>query len=687
MNMFKVFLFGVSFMAFSLMISAQDFEWANRAGGNDADDIFDMVTDVDGNIYATGYFKNTALFGEGSNQVSLTSAGGADIFFAKYNSSGDLIWAKRAGGSTGFDWGNEITLDSQNNFIITGYFDTQASFGEGGAMVTLNAPGDDRDIFVCKYSNSGQLIWAFNEGGVYDDSGSGLNIDDEGNIYLVGNFKGSAVFDAGGNPVTINAAGGGEDQDGFIAKYTDEGNLTWAIGYGFAEGSDGLSDIEIDAPGNLYVSGYKYAGFLAYYDPQIAKFDSEGEILWADSPTGISNDNASGLALDDEGNCYITGYFTIDLTFGDSTLLAGNELDLTNIFLAKYSTDGDILWAKCMPGTGGPTPFGGNLGDEGMDITINSNGYIFLTGYMSGTTTFGNDCHTLDLVSENYKDVFVAKLNRDADLQWAIRTGGSNNQTGSTICTNNGNVLVSGNYQNSANIGGTYLGGFGGWSDIFITNLQDQTTNSDYVKNLSAEVTGWAGNAHDITISFDKALNEETVSEYRIFIVKSENAANFNLEAANTNTFFNVVLPDGLENYSINPNESSKDTDGDDVTQDIAYKVFVLSVADGSIANFNSLSCQSNEITIIINVGINEGFLNGVLISPNPTTGIFTIQNLLGFIDIEITDICGKTISSHTMDCQSGYRVDISKYPDGIYHIYFYGDNGRLLKSEKIIKL
>ena len=391
--------------------------------------------------------------------------------------------------------------------------------------------------------------------------------------------------------------------------------------------------------------------------------------------------------LDDEGNCYITGYFTIDLTFGDSTLLAGNELDLTNIFLAKYSTDGDILWAQCIPGTGGPTPFGGNLGDEGRDLSIDNQGNLLLTGYISGTTTFGNDCHTFNLVSENYKDVFVAKLNRDADLQWATRTGGSNNQTGSTICPNNENILLSGYYQNSANIGGTYLGGFGGWSDIFITDIQDLTTNSDYVKNLIAEVTGWAGNASDITINFDKALNEETVSEYRIFIVKLENVEIFDLETANTNISYNTVIPDGSLIYSINPDENSKDTDGDDVTQDVAYRIFVLSVADGAIANFNSLSCQSNAVTIIINIGIDDDPLHGISISPNPTSGIFTIENLTGFIDIEIADISGKTISSHTMDCQSGYLIDISKYHEGTYIINFYGDNGRLLKTEKIIKL
>ena len=495
------------------ILSAQDFQWATRAGGNDADDVFDLVTDNYGNIYVSGYFKNTAHFGEGGNQVSLTSVGGADIFFAKYNSSGDLIWAKRAGGSAGFDWGTDIALDSQNNLIITGYFDTESSFGEGSSMVTLTAPGDDRDIFVCKYDNSGELLWAFNEGGNFDDSGSGLSIDEDDNIFLVGNFKGTAVFDAGGNTITLNSAGGGEDQDGFLAKYDGDGNLSWAVSYGFSEGSDGLSNIELDSLGNAFASGYKYAGFLPYYDPLIVKFNSDSEVLWSESPTGVSNDNAGGLALDNENNCYITGYFTIDLTFGDSTLFAGNEMDLTNIYLAKYSADGDILWAKCLPGTGGPTPYSGNLGDEARDINIDGYGYIYITGYLSGTTTFGNDCHTVDLTTENYKDIFVAKFNGDADLQWTINTGGSNNQTASTICTNNGNLLISGYYQNSANIGGTYLGGFGGWSDIFIANIQDLTTNADYVKNLVAEVTGWSGNASDITIEFSREIGRASCRE------------------------------------------------------------------------------------------------------------------------------------------------------------------------------
>jgi len=666
----------------SNILGAQNFEWATRAGGNDDDDVFDNAIDDAGNLYATGYFKNTAYFGEGGNQVSLTSEGGADIFFAKYNPYGELIWAKRAGGSTGFDWGTDIALDSENNIIITGYFDAEASFGEGGSSITLTATGDDRDIFICKYSNSGDLLWAYNAGGDYDDAGSGLSIDDDDNIFVVGNFKGSAVFGAGGNALTISSAGGGEDQDGFVAKYNSGGNLAWAVSFGFAEGSDGLSDVELGNQGNIFVSGYKYSGYLPYYDPLVGKFNSNGDVLWLDSPTGVSNDNTSGLAIDEENNCYITGYFTIDLTFGDSTLLAGNEMDLTNIFLAKYSSDGDILWAKCIPGTGGPTPFGGDLGDEGRDINIDDDGYIYLTGYISGTTTFGNDCHTVDLITESYKDIFVAKLNGDADLQWAIRTGGSNNQTGSTVYPSNGHVYLSGYYQTSANIGGNYLGGFGGWSDIFIADIQDQTTNSDYVKNLVAEVTGWAGNASDITINFDNALNEETLSEYRFFIVKSESAEDFDLESANTNSFFNIVIPDGSEIYSINPDENSKDSDGDDVLEDVAYKIFVLSLADGNIANFNSLSCESNEITISINTGDFEAFLENISIYPNPTNKIL---NLTGFSQpskLKITDITGKVIC--TMK-HIPMQIDLSNYSKGIYIFRFQTEN-RIFSEKLIIK-
>ena len=678
MRKFKTILLSFLVLVINLNIIAQEFNWAKRAGGNDADDVFDLVTDGSGNIYVCGYFKNTAYFGEGSNQVSLTSSGGADIYFAKYNSFGELIWIEQAGGSTGFDWGNSIALDSQGNIFICGYFDTEASFGEGSSEVTLTASGDNRDIYICKYNSSGELLWAQNDGGDYDDSGQGLVVDDNDNIIMVGKFKGAATFGTEPNTTTITAAGGGDDQDGFIVKYSNSGTLIWVEDLGFFDGSDGLSNVAIDALGNIYTGGYKYAGFLPYFDPLIAKFDIDGNLLWIDTPTGISNDNLSGLSVDPQGNIIITGTFTIDLVFGDITLLAGNDLDLTNIYLAKYSTDGNVIWAKVMPGTGGPTPHGGDIGDEGRDVVINDDGYVFLTGYIGGTTTFGNDCHTVDLISADYKDIFIAKLNGDADLQWAINTGGANEQTPSKLAISDQDIYICGDYGTSANFGGTYLAAYGGWSDIFIASLLDETTKSDYVKNLSAAITDWEGNASDITVSFNMSLNELTVSEYRVFIVKLANAGSFDLEDANTNTNFSLVMPDGSVTYSINPDENQKDTDGDDIGEGESYILFVSSIADGVIASSNSLSCESNEITILY-TDITDMHHEGISIYPNPTSGIIYLKGN-NILEVKVMDITGKTIY---IDENAPKQIDLSAVKMGTYLIQIQTENN--IYREKLI--
>ncbi len=671
---------------FSLSTIAQDINWAKRAGGNDSDDVYGIATDNSGNNYIAGYFKSTAYFGEGATQVSLTSVGGADIYIAKYNTYGELMWINQAGGTDGFDWAIDIAIDNENNIIITGFYDTEITFGEGVTAVTLTASGDNRDIFIAKYSSTGDFLWAYSAGGDQNDTGSGLTTDAENNIYLVGNFKGSATFGEEGNYTTINSQGGSEDQDGFLAKYTTNGNLIWVQDYGMGS-QDGLSDVQLDLTENIYATGYRNTGTVSYFDPHIAKFSNNGDLLWADTPTGISNDGVTDIVIDQDGNSYIIGYFTIDLVFGDITILPGNELDLTNSFLAKYSPDGEVVWAKSIMGTGGPTPYGGNLGDEGKSLTIDNFGYLYIAGYMCGTTTFGNDCHTIDLTSADYKDIYAAKLNGNADLQWAIVTGGQNEQSPSKIALNNQKIVFCGNYQTSAEIGTTYLNGYGGFSDILMASMSNsQEISSDYVTDLTASITYWAGNASDIRVNFNKAYNEETVNEYRVFIVKAAGADDFDIETASTNTHFTTITPNGTLIYSINPNEDALDTDGDVVAQGDSYNIFVMSVADGTISQTNSLSCKSNEITIMY-TDITDVLNTNISIYPNPSNGSFTINlaSSSNQFNVIISDITGKIIQSYT-NTNNKVLVNISNNPKGIYLIKIL-ENNKIVKTSKITKL
>jgi hypothetical protein len=146
-------------------------------------------TDVAGNLYVTGSFNGTGTFST-SPSVTLTSAGGTDIFIAEYNSAGTLQWAKRAGGTSN-ESGTSITIDASNNLYITGQFSGTASFG---ALPSALTSAGSTDVFIAKYNNSGTEQWIQKAGGTGNDLGTGIAIDGAGNLYTVGNFTPSALF-------------------------------------------------------------------------------------------------------------------------------------------------------------------------------------------------------------------------------------------------------------------------------------------------------------------------------------------------------------------------------------------------------------------------------------------------------------------------------------------------------------
>ena len=151
-----------------------DFGWAKRAGGNDSDSSRAIAADRMGNCYATGWFIGTATFGG----TTLTSSGEGDIFVAKYDRAGKVLWARRAGGGS-FDEGSGIAVDDTGNCYVTGYFSGTATFG--GATLTSGGNGE---VFVAKYDSAGNVIWVKHGGGTDEDHGNGIAVDGMGNCYM-----------------------------------------------------------------------------------------------------------------------------------------------------------------------------------------------------------------------------------------------------------------------------------------------------------------------------------------------------------------------------------------------------------------------------------------------------------------------------------------------------------------------
>jgi len=130
--------------------------WAKRVGGTSiyyGDDWgYEITTLSDDSTVVTGRFSVSATFGpDEMNQTVLTSAGGRDIFIARYNPNGTLAWAKRAGGSS-YDWGYGITTLSDNSTVVTGGFYGSATFGPWEPNQRILTSAGNEDIFIARFA-------------------------------------------------------------------------------------------------------------------------------------------------------------------------------------------------------------------------------------------------------------------------------------------------------------------------------------------------------------------------------------------------------------------------------------------------------------------------------------------------------------------------------------------------------
>jgi len=160
--------------------------WADRFGGINADGGSSIAVDTTGNIYLTGYFNTTAYFGN----LALTSSGGYDTFAAKLDSTGNWLWARKAGGA-GFDEGLGISLDANSNVFLSGRFTGTVNFG---STTLTSASSDSSDAFLGKLNSAGDWQWAAQAGGIGPDIGYGVVAHGDSEALLCGYFTDSSDF-------------------------------------------------------------------------------------------------------------------------------------------------------------------------------------------------------------------------------------------------------------------------------------------------------------------------------------------------------------------------------------------------------------------------------------------------------------------------------------------------------------
>jgi len=399
--------------------------------------------------------------------TTLTSYGAMDIFVAKLDNKGEWQWAVNAGGG-GADAGSSIAVDELGNSYITGVFYDVAWFGN----ITLTSIGGpaDPDVFVAKLDTNGTWQWAVRGGGYIGDAGYGIAVDDSGNSYVTGHFMYSAYFG------TFHLTSQGS-ADVFVAKLDTNGTWIWAVSGGGSQ-PDYVCDIAVDTNGNTYLTGdfESSATFgtetitsLGNADVFIAKLDSNGAWIWARSGGSSSIERGYDIALDGNDNAYVTGVFLVSITFGTTTLSSQGSWD---VYVVKIDSNGGWHWVVSA----------GSSSTEGAwGIAVNNSGSPFISGVFDGTITIG----TTTITTQGTHDVFVATLDPDGHWQWAISAGGADWDEGYALtASNTGVVYVTGYFDGSALFGDTTLTTHGDF-DVFIAKLHCPGVNQPPVADFS----------------------------------------------------------------------------------------------------------------------------------------------------------------------------------------------------------
>jgi hypothetical protein len=386
------------------------FIWARSIGGTSYESGYTITTDANGNIYASGEYRDTVDFDPGAGTFNLISNGENDIYILKLDGNGDFIWAKSTGG-TANDHVKSITTDFSGNIIMTGDFAGTADFDPGLATFNLTSNGE-LDVYVQKLDASGNFIWAKSMGGPYLDFGNAIVADASGDLYVTGYYSLTVDFDP--NTTTFNLTSNGE-ADIFVQKIDTDGDFVWAKSMGGSHWDSGNA-ITTDASGNLYVTG-SYINIVDFdpgpsifnltsngeADVFIQKLDANGVFIWAKSLGGQIWDYGHAITCDTDENVYIAGNFSspdFDPGAANLNLISNGSYD---VFIQMLDANGGFIWAKSV---------GGQQSDFVSSIDTNPSGNVYVTGTFKFTVDFDPGAATNNLTSNGNDDCFILKLSQ-----------------------------------------------------------------------------------------------------------------------------------------------------------------------------------------------------------------------------------------------------------------------------------
>jgi hypothetical protein len=553
-------------------------KWATTIDGTGTDEEGrGIVMDADGNTYVTGWYSSTNVITvsdagstSSTSNVILPAASSISTFLVKYDTNGVSQWATRIDGS-GTDQGYGISLDSSSNIYITGYYNSTTTTilydADGGNENNIVLPiSTETDSFIAKYNNNGIAQWATIIQGTSTDSGYGIAIDNDDNLYITGKYVNTSIdllIDDINNPISIPAT---TSDAIFAVKYGTDGLVKWATtidGTGTDEEGRG---VVMDADGNTYITGwYSSTSEVTVSDAGstsstsnvilpisssisafLVKYDTNGVSQWATYIDGTGTDVGLGISLDNSSNVYITGNYnsttTTILYDADGGTTSNIVLPIstgTDSFIAKYNSDGITQWATLIQGT---------ITESGRGIVIDNNNNVYAAGHYKSTGSiniYNSDDNNITnpvLLPATSKATFTVKYDTDGKVKWAttIDGTGTDEEGKGIVMDADGNTYITGWYSSSSTVTVSDAGSTSSTSNVILPIAS--SISAFLVKYDTNGISQWAttidgtGADRGLAISLDSSSNVYITGNYN-------STTTTTLYDADGNNENNIVLP------------------------------------------------------------------------------------------------------------------------------------------------
>ena len=431
-------------------------EWTRNVGESRAEYISYVVETRDGGVIAGGYFYSSSIQ---VGEYTLTNSGNYDGMIIKYNSKGEVEWARSVGGSDR-DYIYSVVETSDGGYIVGGYFySSSIQVGE----YTLTNSGS-YDGMLIKYSSTGEVEWARSVGGTGNDYIESVFETSDGGVIAGGYFQSRSIKVG---DYTLTNSSSSSYSDGMLIKYSASGEVGWARSVG-GSSNEYINSVASTSDGGVIAGGFFNSSSIQVGDytltgngdGMLIKYSSEGEVEWARSVGGSGSDYIESVFETSDGGYIAGGYFTSNsIQVGEYTLTnSGREDGMIIKYSEKELVNVDITKAEGI---------GGSSDDKIRSVTETSDGGVIAGGYFKSSEIQVGD---YTLTNSRDYDGMIIKYSREGEVEWARSVGGSGGDyIYSVASTSDGGVIAGGYFESSSIQIGDYT----------LTNSSSSTSYTD----------------------------------------------------------------------------------------------------------------------------------------------------------------------------------------------------------------